>query len=255
MQDSGEPEDAGTASRKVREPRQLGEPSAGAEGEDSGEPENETRGKAGGCRRGETRHHTRRRNWKREAEGQPEASAPGAPKDASREETHGSVAGTAGRCRNLGQPGGMRRQAQLEREAAGETPGESTRCAEGWDIRGDSKSHRRQGRKMQKPGRPGRSIGRCRRRNEERGNLNFTTECAEGRERRGNSKLGRRQSLRMQDAGQLVTSSGGTTGSAGPRGLSAGRAEGCENRGNSTIHRGHCFEMQTSGQPEVLAQG
>jgi hypothetical protein len=32
MQDSGKPEDAGTASRKVREPRQLGEPSAGAEG-------------------------------------------------------------------------------------------------------------------------------------------------------------------------------------------------------------------------------
>jgi len=192
MQDSGKPEDAGTANRKVREPGQPGEPSAGAKGADSGRPGNETQGKAGGCRRGATRHHTRRRNWKLEAEGQPEASAPEAPKDASREETHGSVAGTAGRCRRQGnlQP---HRQAQLESVATGETPGDSARSAEGWDIRGDSKSHRRQGRKMQKPGRPGGSIGRRKRRSGERGDLNSTTECAEGRESRGNSKLGSRQ--------------------------------------------------------------
>jgi len=65
-----------------------------------------------------------------------------------------------------------------------------------------------------------------------RGDLSFTTGSAEGRERRGNSKLGRRQSLRMQGAGQPATSSGGATGRAGPRGLSARRAEGCEGRGN-----------------------
>jgi hypothetical protein len=64
-----------------------------------------------------------RRIWKCEAEGQPEASAPEVLKDASREETYGFVAGTAGRCRNLGRPRGMHRQAQLESVAAGETPG------------------------------------------------------------------------------------------------------------------------------------
>jgi len=51
MQDSGKPEDAGTASRKVREPRQLGEPSAGAKGAGiQGDLNPQTRGKAGRCK-------------------------------------------------------------------------------------------------------------------------------------------------------------------------------------------------------------
>lgn len=172
MQDSGKPEDAGTASRKVRKPRQLGEPSAGAMGaRPRGNPKNQTQGKAGRWRRRETCEATRRRNWKREAEGQPEAPAPGAPKDSNCEATRGSVAGKAGRCRNRGNPADCIGRCNWRGEAAGETPGQRARGAEGCEIRGNSKIHRRQGRKMRKPGKPGGRIGRRDRRSDERGNL------------------------------------------------------------------------------------
>jgi hypothetical protein len=176
MQDSGKPEDAGTASRKVREPRQFGEPSAGAKGARSrGNPKTQTRGKAGRWKRGETCKATTRRNWKCEAEGQPEAPAPEAPKDTRRGVTRGSVAGKAGRCRNRGNPAECIGRCYWRGEAAGETSSQRARGAEGCEFRGDSKIHRRQGRKMRKPGQPGGRIGRRNRRSEERGNLQFNS--------------------------------------------------------------------------------
>jgi hypothetical protein len=58
-----------------------------------------------GAESGATRNRTGRRNWKSGAEGQPEVSAPEAPKDARFGVTRISVAGRAGRCRNRGNPG------------------------------------------------------------------------------------------------------------------------------------------------------
>jgi hypothetical protein len=66
----------------------------------------------------ETRSHTGRRSWTSDADGQPEASAPAAPKDVKFEVTRGSVAGKAGRCRNRGNSG-THRQAQSEERSFG----------------------------------------------------------------------------------------------------------------------------------------
>jgi len=111
MQDPGQPGDAGTANRKVRKPRQLGEPSAGAKGERiRGDPGTQTRGKAGRC----------------------------------------GVRGNSQPCR----------KAQLEARSRGATRSTSTRCAEGRETRGNSRVRRRQSRKMQEPGQPGKCIGR-----------------------------------------------------------------------------------------------
>lgn len=55
----GDPKTQGRQSRKVREPRQLGEPSADAEGARiRGNPETQTQGKAGRCKeRGNSQPH------------------------------------------------------------------------------------------------------------------------------------------------------------------------------------------------------
>jgi hypothetical protein len=119
----------------------------------------EPKAKPEGAESGETRNRTGRRSWKCEAEGQPEASAPEAPKDARLGVTRGSVAGKAGRCSCRGNPG-AHRQAQLEERGCEATCSLRTGCAEGCEIRGNSKIHRRQGRKMKKPGQPGGFIGR-----------------------------------------------------------------------------------------------
>ncbi len=116
-----------------------------------------------------------------------------------------------------------------------------SRSAEGWEIRGNPKIHRRQGRKMRKPGQPGDSS---------RG-------ATGGPKPRGNLELRRWKRRRMRDSRQLEDPSpaepedagcGATCNyigrhdrksrAAGLR-VQTGRAEGCENRGNSKLHRGH----------------
>jgi hypothetical protein len=91
----------------MREPRQLGKPSAGAEGtKDSGRLEDlnprQSRKVQGA---GQLAASTGRRRWKSSAEGKPKVPAPEAPKDARFGVTRISVAGTAGRCWNRGNPG------------------------------------------------------------------------------------------------------------------------------------------------------
>jgi hypothetical protein len=71
-----------------------------------------------GAGSGDTRNHTGRRRWMSNAEGQPKASAAEAPKDVKFGATRRSVAGTAGRCRNRGNPG-TDRQAQAEERSFG----------------------------------------------------------------------------------------------------------------------------------------
>jgi hypothetical protein len=215
MQDSGQPEDAGTAKPE----------GAGTEA---------TRGTISRRRRrenlGQPEDSNPRQSRKVKARGNPpphqEAHLETRSRGATRSNSARSAEGREKRgnsrlrCRHSrkmqkpGQPGESIGRRNWKGVAAGETPGYGARCAEGWEIRGDSKIHRRQGRKVRRPGQPGGSISRRNRRSEVRGNLSFTAGCAEGRETRGNSKIGRRQSLRMQDAGQLATSSGGTTGRA-----------------------------------------
>ena len=106
MQDSGKPEDAGTAKPEgAGTEATRGTISRSQRREDSGQPGDlnprQSR-KVWEC--GATRNYTGRRSWKSGAKGRPEATAPEAPKDARRGETRGSVAGTAGRCRNRGNP-------------------------------------------------------------------------------------------------------------------------------------------------------
>jgi len=147
---------------------------------------------------------------------------------------------------------GWHQQAQSEGRATKETSSSSAGGAEGCEIRGNSKIHCRQGRKMQKPGQPG---GRIRRRDQrtKSGATRTSTMGSPKDTRRGNSKLGRRQSLKMQDAGQLANSSGGAIGRAEPRGSCAGRAEGCGNRGNSKLHRGRSHRDADSGATRRLS--
>jgi len=187
----------------VREPGKLGEPSAGAKGrESSGKPESSNpEAKPEGEKCEATRNFTRRRNWKALPRGNPkqqrqrhrrtrnsgrlECSSPAQPEDA----------GTGATWRE-------RQQAQPEYQAAEETPGLSAGGAEGSEIRGNLKIDRRQGRKMQKPGRPGGCIGKRSRRNEERGNPDFNRGGAEGREAR---KLDARSPAEPEDAGSGAT--------------------------------------------------
>jgi len=238
MQDSGQPEDARAAKPEGAET----EATRGTTSRRQGNREFgvtrrlKPKAKPEGERGGATRYLTERRNWKSDAEGQPEAAAPEASKDAIR----GNSKNRRRQSRKMqdpGQPGKCISRHNRKGKAAEATPGLSAGCAEGCEIRGNSKIHRRQGRKMHKPGRPG---GRIERRDQRKTGATWaSTEEAPKDARRGNSKLGRRQSLRMQDAGQLAASSRGATGRAGPRGLSARRTEGCGNRGNSKLHRGH----------------
>jgi len=239
MQDSGQPEDAGTAkledagTEATRETiiQRQGSENSGQLGNSNprqsrkvrraGQPANPPGGATvRAMPRGNPKHQRQRHRRTRDA-GQPEDPSPAQPEDAE-----------------AGVTRGMHRQAQSEEQSCGATQSLSAGCAEGCEIRGDPKIHRRQGRKMQKPGQPGGCIDRRRRRSDVWGNLNIATECAEGRERRGNSKLGRRQSLKMQDAGQLATSSGGATGSAEPRGSSSRT----------------CRRMRVSGQLETRSR-
>jgi len=147
---------------------------------------------------------------------------------------------------------GWHQQAQSEGRAKKATSSSSAGGAEGCEIRGNSKIHCRQGRKIQKPGQPGGRIGRRDQRTRS-GATRTSTKEAPKDTRRGNSKLSRRQNPKMQDAGQLATSSGGATGRAGPRGSSARRAEGCGNRGNSKLHRGHSLRNAESGATRRLS--
>ena len=121
MQDSGKPEDAGTAKPEgAGTEATRGTISRRRGREDSGQPgDSNPRQSRKVQERGETRNHTGRRNWKSEAEGQPEASAPEAPKDARRGATRRSVAGKAGRCRNRGNPGDASAGATGRARAAG----------------------------------------------------------------------------------------------------------------------------------------
>jgi len=95
----GKPEGAGTEATRGTISRRQGSDDPGRPGRSNPRQSR----KVWEC--GATRNHTGRRNWKRGAKGQPEAPAPEAPKDARREATRESVAGTAGRCRNRGNPG------------------------------------------------------------------------------------------------------------------------------------------------------
>jgi hypothetical protein len=188
---------------------------------------------------GETRNHAERCNWKSGAEGQPEAPAPAAPKDARRGATRESVAGKAGRCRNRGNPGKCIGRRNWKGETTGKPVVDATEALKDERFEATRRSIAGKAGRCRSRAGPGGCIDRRKRRIEDRGDLRFTTGCAEGRETRGNSRVRRRQSLRMQGAGQLAASSGGATGRAKPRGFSTRRAEGCENRGNSKLHRGH----------------
>lgn len=156
MQDSGQPEDAGTAKPEDAGTEATRETiSRRQRKEGSGQPENldprQSRKVEGA---GKLATNTGKRRWKSGAEGKPKAPAPEALKDARFGATRMSVAGTAGRCRNRGNPG-THQQVQPEEQSYGAARSLGAGCAEGCEIRGDSKIHRRQGRKMQKPGQPG----------------------------------------------------------------------------------------------------
>jgi hypothetical protein len=106
MQDSGKPEDAGTAKPEGAGTEATRETISRRRGsEETGRPGDlNPRQSRKVWERGATRNHTERRNWKCGAEGQPKAPAPETPKDARREATRESVAGKAGRCRKRGNP-------------------------------------------------------------------------------------------------------------------------------------------------------
>jgi len=102
MQDSGQPEDAGTAKPEdAGTEATWGTISRRQRKENSGQPENfdprQSRKVEGA---GKLATNTGKRRWKSGAEGKPEAPAPEALKDARFGATRMSVAGTAGRCRN-----------------------------------------------------------------------------------------------------------------------------------------------------------
>jgi len=156
MQESGQPEDAGTARPEDAGTEATRQTISRRRGKkDSGRLEDlsprQSRKVQGA---GKPTASTGRRRWKSSAEGKPKAPAPEAPKDARFEATRIFVAGTAGRCRNRGNPG-THRQVQPEEQSYGAARSLSAGCAEGCEIRGNSKIHRRQGRKMQKSGQPG----------------------------------------------------------------------------------------------------
>jgi hypothetical protein len=156
MQDSGKPEDAGTARPEDAGTEATRESISRRRGrEDSRKLESlnlrQSRKVQG---TGKPATNTGRRRWKSGAEGKPGVPAPEAPKDARFGVTRISVAGTAGRRRNRGDPG-TDRQAQTEEQSYGDARSLGAGCAEGCEIRGDSKIHRRQGRKMQTPGQLG----------------------------------------------------------------------------------------------------
>jgi hypothetical protein len=124
---------------------------------------------------GQPADHTGRRCWKSQAAGETRSSSaskrrrtrdsgqledplPAQPEDAGTGETRGLI--------------GRR---NWKSEAVGATRGLMSRSAEGCEIRGNSKLHCRQGRKMQEPGQPG----------------NSSTGATGGAKPRGNPKLHR----------------------------------------------------------------
>ncbi len=240
MQDSGKPEDAGTAKPEGAETEATrGTISRSRRGESSGQPGDSNR----------------RQSRKVQARGNPPPHQEAQLEERSRGATRGdSARGAEGREKRGNSR--LRRRHSRKMLNPGATQGKASAGATGraW-LRGKlqatapcvlkdrrfgatrrliaGKAGRCEGR-----GNPERRIGRRNRRSEVRGDLSFTTGCAEGREKRGNSKIRRRQSLRMQDAGQLATSSGGATGRAWPRGATL------------RLERRACQRMRETGQLE-----
>lgn len=203
MQDSGQPEDAGTAKpegagteatrgtiSRRRGTREFGatrklQPKAKPEGE----------------RGGATRNHTERRSWRAMPRGNPKHQHRGAEgRDSGQlEEPSPAQPEDAG----TGATRGWHQQAQSEGRATEETPSSSAGGAEGCEIRGNPKIHCRQGRKMQKPGQPGGRIGRRDQRTR-CGATRASTKEAPKDARRGNSDsvAGRTRRCRMRGNSQ-----------------------------------------------------
>jgi hypothetical protein len=156
MQDSGKPEDAGTAepegarTEETQESisRRQGSKSPGKLGSLILRPSRKTK------RVGKLKASSGGATGRSGARGQPRAQAPGAPKNERFGVTRISVAGIAGRCRNRGYTWNLCWEAQLEERSSGETRSRRNRGAEGRESRGNSTICRRQGRKMQRPGQP-----------------------------------------------------------------------------------------------------
>ena len=124
--------------------------------------------------------------------GNPQAYAPDALKDARFGATRRSIAGKAGRCRSRGNLA-KHRQAQPEEQSRGATQSLCAGCAEGREIRGNSKIGRRQSLRMQEAGQLATSSGGATGRAGPRGS---SAGRAEGCGNRGNLKLHRGRSLR-----------------------------------------------------------
>jgi len=171
MRDSGRPEDAGTAKPEDAGTEATRETISRRQGKkDSGQPESlnprQSRkvqyagqlaialgGATGSAvlRGNPKRQHQRRRRTR--DSGQLEDPSPAQPEDAGTGVTRGLIS---------------RRNQKL---SCGATRSLSAGCVEGCEIRGNSKIHRRQGRKMQKPGEPGDSSRGATGRAELRGDL------------------------------------------------------------------------------------
>jgi len=254
MQDSGKPEDAGTAepegagTEATRETisRRRGRECSGRPGhlnprqsrkvQDAGKLATTPGGAAGEQCRGETQGMSTRGAEGREIRGNSKIrrrrsrkmQKPGQPGDSSA----GTVGGAKLRRKLQAPAPDVLKDARIE-ATRGSIAGKAGRCRR----RGNLATHRQAQLEEQ-------SLGATR---------SLSARCVEGCEIRGSSKIHRRQSLKMQDAGQLATSSGGATGRAEPRGLSAGRAEGCENRGDSKLHRGRSLRDADSGATRRLS--
>jgi hypothetical protein len=153
MQDSGQPEDAGTAKPE----------GAGAEatrGTISRRRRRENSGQPGDSNPRQSRKVKARGNPPPHQEAHLEARSRGATRGIRARSAEGREKRGNSRLRRRqsrkmlkpGQPGGRVSRRKWKSVAAGETPGYCARCAEGCEIRGDSKIHRRQGRKVRSAG-------------------------------------------------------------------------------------------------------
>jgi hypothetical protein len=153
MQDSGQPEDAGTA-----QPEGAG--TEATRGTISRRRRRENSGQPGDLSPRQSRKVQARGNPPPHQEARLEERSRGATQSISASSAEGREKRGNSRLRRRhsrkmqkpGQPGGRIGRHNWKSVAAGETPGYCARSVEGSEIRGDSKIHRRQGRKVRNAG-------------------------------------------------------------------------------------------------------